>query len=73
MEEEKRDWYFRPDDLEVNRLWGFDYCFCGGDCKNHTCGRNHESRSYKEMLKVEPVHSEADFSNKCNQYVTEAT
>ena len=65
------DWYYKPDDVEINSWWGFDYCFCGGDCKNATCGRNHESESYKAMCKSEPVHSEADFSKECKHYMTE--
>jgi len=67
----KQDWYFKPDDVKVNSWWGFDYCFCNSDCKNHTCGRNKDSESYKEMCKSEPVHSEADFSKKCSQYESE--
>ena len=68
---EKNDWYYKPDDVEVNSLWGFDYCFCRGKCKNTTCGRNTNSESYKAMCKSEPVHSESDFSDKCKQCVTE--
>ena len=69
--DERQSWYFKSDDVKVNRLWGFDYSFCGSDCKNATCGRNKESESYKTMIKSEPVHSEADFSKKCKQYIAE--
>ena len=71
MQSGRLNWYFRPDDVVVNSAWGFDYTFCNSDCKNTTCGRNHGSVSYKEMCKTEPVHSEADFSEKCNQYESE--
>ena len=67
------DWYFKPDDVKTNRLWGFDYCFCGGDCKNTECGRNCGSKSYEEMIKSEPVHSVSDFTSSCSQYIPAMT
>ena len=67
------DWYFKPDDVKTNRLWGFDYCFCGGDCVNTKCGRNGGSESYKEMIKSEPVYSCSDFTGKCEEYIKPMT
>ena len=67
------DWYYKPDDVEVNSLWGFDYCFCGSDCKNKECGRNMESESYKTMIKSEPVYSASNFSSNCKSYIKPMT
>ena len=63
--------WFKDDNVNINSWWGFDYCFCGGDCKNYKCGRNTESKSYKAMLKSEPVHSCADFTKECYDYASE--
>ena len=62
------DNWFKSDNVKTNRLFGFDYCFCGGDCVNTKCGRNLGSESYKAMIKSEPVHSCSDFTEKCSEY-----
>lgn len=61
------------DDVESNSLWGFDYCFCGSDCKNKNCGRNIESESYRAMMKSEPVYSASNFSSDCKSYIKPMT
>ena len=63
--------WFMSDDVLKNSMWGFDYCFCGGDCKNTQCGRNYDSESYKAMRKSEPVYSCSDFTNRCEKYIRE--
>ena len=62
------DNYFKKDDIYLNSWFGFDYAFCNSDCTNKKCGRNYESESYKTMVRVEPIHSESDFSSKCKKY-----
>ena len=63
--------WFKKDDIEDNGLFGFDYCFCGSECKNKECGRNMESESYKAMIKSEPVYSASNFSSDCSEYKEE--
>lgn len=65
--------WFMHDDVESNSLWGFDYCFCGSDCKKKDCGRNIESESYKAMVKSEPVYSASNFSSDCKSYIKPMT
>ena len=64
----KKQNFFVKDDIELNSLWAFDYCFCGGDCINKECGRNRKSNSYKEMVKSVGYHSEADITQTCSEY-----
>ena len=66
----KESW-FKTDDVVVNSMWGFDYCFCGADCTNTECGRNYGSKSYEAMRKSEPVYSCSDFSTHCDDYKKE--
>ena len=63
--------YFMKDEVYPNSWFGFDYSFCNRDCNNNKCGRNKKSESYKTMIKVEPIHSESDFSSKCKKYIKE--
>lgn len=63
--------WFKKDDIEENGLFGFDYCFCGSECKNKECGRNTKSESYKSMIKSEPVYSASNFSSDCTEYKEE--
>ena len=60
--------WFMTDDVESNKLWGYDYCFCGSNCKRKDCGRNTHSKSYREMLKDVGYHSMADFTDKCDSF-----
>jgi len=66
---QKSSW-FKPDDVEVNKLWGFDYCFCYSDCKNTKCGRNTGSESFKLMMcsPSDMVYTAADLSSVCTGY-----
>lgn len=64
---EKNNWY-KKDDVLANSMFGFDYCFCGGDCSNVKCGRNYGSKSYKAMRKSELVYSCSDFTKDCKNY-----
>lgn len=64
---EKNNWY-KKDDVFANSMFGFDYCFCCGDCSNVKCGRNYWSKSYKAMTKVERVYSCSDFTKDCKNY-----
>ena len=62
------DNYYKKDDVLANSMFGFDYCFCGGDCSNVKCGRNYGSKSYKAMTKIERVYSCSDFTKDCKNY-----
>lgn len=67
---QKSNW-FKPDDVEVNKLWGFDYTFCHNDCQNKECGRNNKSKSYKYMMDYSEgrrVYSATDLSSVCIEY-----
>lgn len=67
------DGWFWQDDVKLNGIFDFDYCFCNSDCKNTKCGRNKYSKSYAAMLRhcYNGIHSESDFSSKCSNYITE--
>lgn len=65
---DEKDWWYKPDNVETNRLWGFDYSFCGGDCINVKCGRNINSKSGVEMRKREHVYTCSDFTKDCKNY-----
>ena len=67
------DNWFKKDNIKENSLFGFDYCFCGGDCLNTKCGRNYGSESYKAMQKSEPVYSCSDFTDRCEEYIKPMT
>ena len=69
MKHKKQSWY-KADDVRLNSLFSFDYCFCGSDCKNIKCGRNQYSKSYAAMLRsnYNGIHSVSDFSGKCDDY-----
>ena len=62
------------DDVYINSLWGFDYCFCRGDCGNIHCGRNKQSDSYRVMVesakrnKHECLYSCSDFTKSCRAW-----
>ena len=62
----------RGDDVVVNSFFGFDYCFCSGDCGNIHCGRNKKSDSYKAMIawirKWDGFYSCADFTKTCRAW-----
>lgn len=60
--------YYKKDDVYSNSWFGFDYAFCNSDCSNKRCGRNHESESYKTMIRVEQVYTASDFSKNCKNY-----
>lgn len=70
MNKKQKIGYFIDDNVKRNRLFDFDYCFCGSDCKNSKCGRNQYSNSYAAMLKnnYNGIHSVSDFSSKCDDY-----
>ena len=61
------------DDERHNAFIGFDYCFCGSDCKNDECARNKGSKSFAAMLKAcyKGIHTECDFSKECEYYIRE--
>ena len=56
------------DDVLINSLFGFDYCFCRSDCGNIHCGRNMKSNSYKAMIKNEGIYSVSDFTKVCRAW-----
>lgn len=62
--------HFKKDDVEVNRLWGFDYCFCHSDCDRKDCGRNTKSESFKLMMcqPNDSVYTASDLSQVCSEY-----
>ena len=41
------------DDVELNSLWGFDYCFCHSDCGNIHCAN--EQRTVYSFLRYGTV------------------
>lgn len=67
MKNKKNNWY-KKDDVRCNSLFGFDYAFCNGDCSNKRCGRNYGSKSYEAMRRVEQVYSASDFTKDCVNY-----
>lgn len=61
--------WFKKDDIYLNAFDGFDYSFCGSDCKNVKCARNFNSESYKTVARVVPVHTVCDFHEECINYI----
>lgn len=68
----KKDNYYKVDDVFLNSLFGYDYSFCGSDCVHYECGRNMSSKSHKSMIedskKTGTLYSICDFSNNCCNY-----
>lgn len=65
--------HFWTDDVKLNRLIGFDYCFCHSDCCNKDCGRNTKSESFKLMMcqPNDSVYTASDLSQVCSEYKKE--
>ena len=69
----KENNFKRHDNVAINALFGFDYCFCNSDCGNIHCGRNKKSDSYKAMMNnfigsLYNVYTCSDFTKVCRAW-----